>query len=60
MAPAPNLFIKQGAKLVTHVSDIYEEFNMKITPRKREDIREKLMETEKLISRYFTKKSADN
>ncbi|VVA44284.1 DNA-protecting protein DprA [Candidatus Roizmanbacteria bacterium] len=49
MAPAPNLLIKQGAKLVTNVSDIYEEFNMKITPRKREDIREKLMETEKLI-----------
>ncbi|HEX7542734.1 MAG TPA: DNA-processing protein DprA [Patescibacteria group bacterium] len=49
MSKAPNLLIKQGAKLVTNVSDIYEEFNMKITPRKKEDIRKKLSEPEKLI-----------
>lgn len=49
MSKAPNLLIKQGAKLVTSVSDIYEEFNMKITPRKKEDIRKKLSEPEKLI-----------
>ncbi len=49
MSKAPNLLIKQGAKLVTNVSDIYEEFNMKITPRKKEDIRKKLSESEKLI-----------
>jgi len=49
MSSAPNLLLKQGAKLVTTVEDIYEEFNMKITPRKKEDIRKKLSETERLI-----------
>lgn len=49
MSAAPNLLIKQGAKPVTSVGDIYEEFDMKITPRKKEDIRSLLNETEKLI-----------
>ncbi|MEK7597817.1 MAG: DNA-processing protein DprA [Patescibacteria group bacterium] len=49
MSAAPNLLIKQGAKMVTTVADIYEEFNMKITPRKKEDIRKNLIEEEKLI-----------
>ncbi len=49
MSRAPNLLIKQGAKLATTIADIYEEFDMKITPRKKEDIRGKLMEIEKLI-----------
>ena len=49
MSNAPNLLIKQGAKLVTKVEDIYEEFDMKITPRKKEDIRKNLSEDEKLI-----------
>jgi len=31
MAQAPNLLIKQGAKLITSVDDILEEFNMKCT-----------------------------
>ena len=49
MSSAPNLLIKQGAKLVTTVEDIYEEFNMKITPRKKEDIRKNLTEDGKFI-----------
>ncbi|PIP63810.1 DNA-protecting protein DprA [Candidatus Roizmanbacteria bacterium CG22_combo_CG10-13_8_21_14_all_34_12] len=49
MSRAPNLLIKQGAKLVTTVEDIYEEFNMKITPRKKEDIRKNLTEDGKFI-----------
>ena len=49
MSSAPNLLIKQGAKLVTTVEDIYQEFDMKITPRKKEDIRKNLNENEKLI-----------
>lgn len=49
MAPAPNLLIKQGAKMVTAVSDIYEEFDMKITPRKSEDIRGGLADDGKMI-----------
>ncbi|MFA5770163.1 MAG: DNA-processing protein DprA [Patescibacteria group bacterium] len=49
MSRAPNLLIKEGAKLVTTVTDIYQEFNMEITPRKKEDIRKNLNESEKSI-----------
>ncbi len=49
MSRAPNLLIKQGAKMVTTVEDIMEEFDMKITPRKKEDIRKNLNEIGKLI-----------
>ena len=49
MSQAPNFLLKQGAKLVTSIEDILEEFNMKITPRKKEDIRKNLNETGKLI-----------
>ena len=57
MSKAPNLLIKQGAKLVTTVEDIYEEFNMKITPRKKEDIRKDLNEIGKLIFDVLQKNS---
>jgi DNA processing protein len=49
MSAAPNLLLKQGAKLVTSIEDILEEFDMKITPRKKEDIRKNLNEIGKLI-----------
>ena len=49
MSQAPNFLLKQGAKLVTSIEDIMEEFDMKITPRKKEDIRKNLTETGKLI-----------
>jgi len=49
MSQAPNFLLKQGAKLVTSIEDILEEFNMKITPRKKEDIRKNLNEIGKLI-----------
>lgn len=49
MSQAPNFLLKQGAKLVTSVEDIMEEFDMKITPRKKEDIRKNLDETGKSI-----------
>jgi len=49
MSRAPNFLIKQGAKLVTTTEDIMEEFDIKIIPRKKEDIRENLNENEKLI-----------
>ncbi|MDO9028364.1 MAG: DNA-processing protein DprA, partial [Candidatus Roizmanbacteria bacterium] len=45
MSTAPNFLLKQGAKLVTSIEDILEEFDMKITPRKKEDIRKNLNET---------------
>lgn len=49
MAPAPNLLIKQGAKMVTSIQDILDEFGMSITPRKKEDISKKLTDIEKII-----------
>lgn len=49
MSQAPNFLLKQGAKLVTGIEDILEEFKMQITPKKKEDIRKNLNETEKLI-----------
>jgi DNA processing protein len=56
MAPAPNLLIKQGAKMVTSTQDILDEFGMTITPRKKEDIRERLNDIEKLIFDILVKK----
>lgn len=55
MSRAPNLLIKQGAKLVTSIEDIMEEFDMKITPRKKEDIRKNLNEIGKLIFDILSK-----
>jgi len=49
MSQAPNLLIKQGAKLVTTVKDIFEELDIKITPQKKEDIRRNLNEDEKIV-----------
>jgi DNA processing protein len=48
MAPAPNLLIKQGAKMVTSTQDILDEFGISVTPRKIEDIRVGLLDIEKL------------
>jgi len=56
MSAAPNLLIKQGAKLVTSVEDIMEEFDMKITPKKKEDIKKKLNEIERLIFEILEEK----
>jgi len=39
---APNILLKQGAKMVTEVVDIFEEFNLKIIPAKKEDLRKNL------------------
>jgi len=38
MSEAPNLLIKQGAKFVTSVADILEEYQMKILPSKERNI----------------------
>jgi len=38
LSEAPNLLLKQGAKLITKVDDILEEFNLKISPKKKENI----------------------
>lgn len=49
MSEAPSFLLKQGAKLVTSEEDILEEFNLKIAPKKKEEIEAELTESEKII-----------
>ncbi len=49
MSQAPNMLLKQGAKLVTSVDDIYEELGVKILPKNKQEIDEKLSSAEKII-----------
>lgn len=57
MSEAPNNLIKQGAKLVTSVEDIFQEFNIKISPKKEEKIKENLSDFEKQIYELLKKQS---
>lgn len=54
MSTAPNLLLKQGAKLVTSVDDIFEEFNLRVVPRKKINIVKQLTEEEKKIFEILT------
>ena len=49
MSQAPNLLLKQGAKLVTDTTDILEEYGLKKVSRKIQKIAEKLDKKEKAI-----------
>lgn len=49
MADAPNILIKQGAKLVTSINDILEEFNLKVLPKKEKEIELTLTFDEKKV-----------
>ena len=49
MSAAPNILLKQGAKLVTATSDILEEFNLRITPRASEKLQVDLTTDEQII-----------
>lgn len=49
MSQAPNLLLKQGAKLVTSVEDILEEFNLTTYPKKREMLVSNLNGDEKTL-----------
>lgn len=57
MSKAPNILLKEGAKLITSVNDVFEEFNLKITPAKKEDILKDLSDEEKSIVELLAKKS---
>ncbi len=46
---APNMLIKQGAKLVTGIEDIIEEFGLKVIPKKKAEIEADLNGVEKEI-----------
>jgi DNA processing protein len=52
---APNLLLKQGAKLVTTVEDIVEELGLKILPKKKEEICSQLNNEEKIIFKLLQK-----
>jgi len=52
---APNLLLKQGAKLVTSVEDITEELGLKILPKKKEEIYLQLNNEEKIIFELLQK-----
>jgi DNA processing protein len=57
MSKAPNILLKEGAKLITSVNDVFDEFNLKITPAKKEDILRDLSVEEKIIIEILAKKS---
>ncbi|MGB9883358.1 MAG: DNA-processing protein DprA [Microgenomates group bacterium] len=56
MSAAPNLLLKQGAKLVTSIEDIFEEFNIKISPKKEQKLKENLNDSEKKIFEILKEK----
>lgn len=56
LSQAPNLLIKNGAKMVLDLNDIFEELNIKITPKKEEDIKKNLQDEEKIIFELLEKK----
>jgi len=49
MSEAPNILLKQGAKLVTNINDILDELRWKIMPQKQKKIEEELNEKERKI-----------
>lgn len=49
MAAAPNILLKQGARLITSVNDVLEEFNLKVFPKKDKEIELSLNSDEKKI-----------
>src|SRR3989344_5065464 len=49
MSEAPNNLLKQGAKLVISVEDIFEEFHLQVAPKKAEDAEATLEADEKII-----------
>jgi DNA processing protein len=54
MSQAPNLLLKQGAKMVTSIEDILEEFNLKLIPKKKETISARLGPQEKIIYNFLS------
>lgn len=57
LSQAPHLLLKQGAKMVTSVEDIYEEFGLRLMPKKKKDIEVQLNDQEKEIFLALQKES---
>ncbi len=49
MSGAPNLLLKEGARLISSVADILDEFNLKLSPRSSRDIQALLDPAEQLL-----------
>lgn len=49
MSAAPNILLKQGAKVVTTVEDIFQEMNLQIFPKRQQEILADLDDEEKKI-----------
>ncbi len=57
---APNILLKEGAKLVTSTNDILEEYSMSIQHSKQEDVLVKLSTDEKPIYKLLMKQPLDS
>ncbi len=55
LSQAPHLLLKQGAKLVTSVEDIYEELGLRLLPKKKENIETQLDMHERKIFQALQK-----
>ena len=49
MSEAPNILLKQGAKLATNIEDILNELGLKIMPKTKKEIEDRLNDDEKII-----------
>ncbi|MCS7093554.1 MAG: hypothetical protein NZL96_04005 [Patescibacteria group bacterium] len=56
MSQAPNNLLKQGAKLITDVSDVLEELEITIAPKKSEELTINLSPVEKQIFQILKEK----
>ncbi len=57
LSQAPHLLLKQGAKLVTSVEDIYEELGLRLMPKKKENIELQLNDQEREIFQALQKEA---
>jgi len=57
MSEAPNILLKQGAKLVTCVDDIFDELGVKIIPKEKKRIEEELNVEEKTVFLLLNKEA---
>lgn len=55
MSYAPNMLLKEGAKLVTCVEDILEEFKLKVTPARKKNMEKDLSADERKIMQIITR-----
>jgi DNA processing protein len=57
MSEAPNLLLKEGAKLVTSSEDIFQEIGLMVAPKRKTDIVNSLTEEEREIFDFICRES---